>query len=297
MHINRTSQLLVSGASGQLGQRVLHHLVQQGVSPERIIATTRNVSSLAEFARIGMDIRYADLDHPESLPEAFAGASRMLLISTGEIVPVGRRASQHIRGIDAAIGVGVEHIVYTSGFDPSPSTPMFWDHDHHTTELHLRASGSSWTFLRNCEYMEVHVNSFWPTAIVDDTLYATSGEGRCSFIARDDCARAAAAALADDSVASTIRQITGPIAYTIDEAIAVFNESTGKNIKVMHTAPEDLEKILQRNGVEQWLIDCHLALDEGIRLGYYDAVSHDVEELTGRAPITLRDFILAGKPA
>ncbi len=48
------STLLVTGASGKFGQRVLHHLLETlQIAPERIIATTRKPEALQAFAQRG----------------------------------------------------------------------------------------------------------------------------------------------------------------------------------------------------------------------------------------------------
>ncbi len=56
-------------------------------------------------------MRKADFDDPASLRAAFAGGTKMLLISTAR---VGSRVGQHINAIDAAVAAGVHHIAYTS---------------------------------------------------------------------------------------------------------------------------------------------------------------------------------------
>jgi NAD(P)H dehydrogenase (quinone) len=75
--------LLVTGATGHLGQRVLHHVVDTlRVPGNRIIATTRKPESLSAWAVKGVVVRTADFENTASLPDAFRGAGRLLLIST-----------------------------------------------------------------------------------------------------------------------------------------------------------------------------------------------------------------------
>src|SRR6185436_16251348 len=106
--------LLVTGASGHLGQRVLCHLLDTlKVPPGRIIATTRKPDSLATWAARGVGIRAADFDNEASLTRAFHGAGRVLLISTDADMR-GQRVRQHQCAITAAEKAGVEHLTYTS---------------------------------------------------------------------------------------------------------------------------------------------------------------------------------------
>jgi len=98
-----TSNLLVTGASGHLGQQVLESLLVAGET--NIIATTRNLDKLSNFANQGVTVRYANFDEPESLKTAFAGAERLLLISTdalGDPEQPNKRLNQHKTAIQVA---------------------------------------------------------------------------------------------------------------------------------------------------------------------------------------------------
>jgi len=80
------TKLLVTGASGHFGQRVLHHLLSTlKVPANNIIATSRTPDKLTSWAAQGVTVRAADFEDPTSLPAAFQGAERLLLISTDAV--------------------------------------------------------------------------------------------------------------------------------------------------------------------------------------------------------------------
>jgi NAD(P)H dehydrogenase (quinone) len=60
--------LLVTGASGGLGRRVVELLAASGA--DRVVATTRTPDTLTDLARRGVDVRRADFDDARSLPAA-----------------------------------------------------------------------------------------------------------------------------------------------------------------------------------------------------------------------------------
>jgi NAD(P)H dehydrogenase (quinone) len=132
-----STPLLVTGASGQLGRRVLELLLERNAGP--IIATTRTPASLAGFAARGVDVRRADFEDDASLTAAFAGAKRALLISTDAVDRPGRRLAQHRSAIAAFERAGIEHVVYTSLPNPI-DTPVTIAPDHAGTEAALAAS-------------------------------------------------------------------------------------------------------------------------------------------------------------
>jgi len=97
--------LLVTGASGQLGRRVVELLLDAKAG--RVIATTRTPEKLASLAARGAEIRRADFADPASLRAAFGGADRLLLISTGDLFPLGLRLGQQRAAVAAAVAAGV----------------------------------------------------------------------------------------------------------------------------------------------------------------------------------------------
>ena len=102
--------IIVTGASGAFGMAAARLLLER-VPASELILTTRKPEQLAEFSKLGVKVRKADFDYPETLGAAFAGGEKMLLISTAR---VGSRVSQHENAVKAAVKAGVKHIVYTS---------------------------------------------------------------------------------------------------------------------------------------------------------------------------------------
>jgi NAD(P)H dehydrogenase (quinone) len=105
-------QLLVTGASGNLGKAVVAELRRFGA--KKVIAATRTPGKHQELASLGVEEREADFDRPETLQTAFRGVERLLLVSTDSLHAPDVRIKQHRAAIQAAIGAGVEHVVYTS---------------------------------------------------------------------------------------------------------------------------------------------------------------------------------------
>jgi NAD(P)H dehydrogenase (quinone) len=201
-----SDRLLVTGASGHFGQRVLHHLLNTlGVPASRIIATTRRTATLSEWAAKGVTVRASDFDAPASLEAAFLGASRVLLISTD---PIGKRLAQHQAAIDAAVKAGVDHVIYTSMPTPEKSLVSFAP-EHAGTEAALAKSAlPGWTVLRNNWYFETLFMSM-PSTLASGKWFTATNGGRAAMMARDDLARAAAAALAGADRGKNTFTLTG----------------------------------------------------------------------------------------
>jgi NAD(P)H dehydrogenase (quinone) len=286
-----TATLLVTGAAGQLGQRVLHHLLNTlEVAADRIIATTRNPESLAAWAAQGLRIRAADFDDKASLARAFQGAERVLLISTDADIP-GRRVQQHQRAIAAAEHAGVDHLTYTSMPDPHRSLVLFAP-DHASTEETLsRSSLASWTVLRNHWYFE-NLSMTLPAVLARGGLwFSAAGDGRLADIARDDLALAAAHALASPATGKTTYTLSGAEALTTFEQTQQISAAIGKPIKVIPVSADYLASGMIDAGLPEHLAQLLTSFDVNVAAGHMGNVSDDFERLTGRKPRLFADWL------
>ncbi len=289
--------LLVTGASGQLGRRVIAHLLQsQKVPPQRIIATTRKPESLADLAAQGIVVRKADFEDPASLATAFAGADRLLLISTDALDRPGRRLEQHRNAIDAAAKAGVKHVVYTSMPRPEAGSPIPFAPDHLGTEQALAASPMSWTVLRHNWYAD-NLHLSLPNALATGHWYSAAGDGATAYVTREDCARADAAALASADTSKATFDITGPQALSVEQIARLATEVLGKPIQVVPVSPEQLAQGLAAAGVPAFMVPLLVSFDVNALAGRVATVSPAVQDLTGKPAQRLQDWLSVNKLA
>lgn len=288
---------LVTGASGHFGRIVLDSLLTTHKIPaNRIIATTRKPDSLAEYAAKGVTIRLADFEKPEGLAAAFAGAERLLLISTDTLDRPGARLAQHRNAVAAAAQAGVRHMLYTSLPSPETSAILFAP-DHLGTEQAIAASGiPGWTFLRNSWYFE---NLFYalPHAIQSGSLYSSAGDGRLAHVAREDLAHAAAAALAGGETGRVTHTLTGTKAYTMAEIVSLVSRAVNRPIALVPVSDDQLTGGLVAAGFPEPVAKVFTSFDTAIRQGGLAEVTDDVKALTGNTPWSFEDWLTANAPA
>lgn len=300
--------ILITGASGSFG-RQLAELLLERVPASELILVTRNPAALASLAARGAQIRAGDFDRPETLPRAFAGAERMLLIST---LAVGRRRqSQHRAAVEAATKAGVKHIVYTSSIGILPRNPSFAVVDHLFTESLLRSCGAAFTVLRNSQYAEVIATMLAPLALQTGKWVMSTGEGRMAFVSKKDCVASAAAALTSPGHEGAIYEITGPELYSFREAAALAAELGGRPVEYVSVTHEEklaffdaagvpreyVEGQTNSDGTGVWGSEEMVSYERAVRQGYFSICSQHVQLLTGRPARSLREVFLENREA
>jgi len=282
--------ILITGAAGQLGRIVLDQLLASGeIAPASIIAASRDTAKLADYGARGVTLRKVDFDDPSSLPAAFAGVDKALIISTDALGEPGKRLNQHKAAVEAAAKAGVGRIFYTSLPQPDDSRVTFAG-DHLGTENAIKATGIPYTFFRNGWYLE---NLFMalPHALKTGQWYSASGQGLIAHVARADIGAAIAASLLSQDKDSKIYTFTGPAAHTVEEIAAAAGKATGLPLQVVHVSDEQLAEGLKGAGLPDFLIPTIVSFDTNTRDGKIAMVTGDIEALTGRKPQSLEAFL------
>ena len=289
------STLLVTGASGHLGRLVLEHLTTGGAAAgAKIIATSRSPEKLKDFAQRGVDVRQADFDDDvATLTKAFAGADRMLMISTDSLTGPLSRTKQHTRALEAAANAGVKHVIYTGVVDAKTS-PLSLAEDHAATEVAIEKSAfaDSHTILRNNFYAELLLGTL-PPALASGQLFSAAGDGTIAYVARADCAKAAAHALASSFTGKRIADVTGPEALSHADVARIATEVTKKPVAVVPVSVEQLAEGMKKAGLPAPMADMFAGIDIGVGKGALQRVGDGVKSLTGQAPQSVKDFLTA----
>jgi NAD(P)H dehydrogenase (quinone) len=262
-------KIVISGASGQLGELVVRDLLARGVPASNLILVSRTPAKLEEFKKLGATTRFGDFSKPESLPAAYAGGDKLLLISIG--FDAGPRPEAHKRAVDAAVAAGIKHIVYTSFVAISKGDQTGLASDHFQTEEIIKKSGAAWTMLRNSIYANGLVQQA-AKMVADGKATVSDTDFRIGYVTREDCAAAAAAVLSSQGHENKAYDITGPELIGPREIAAAASAVTGKHIEL--TSP-----------------DPNAPARRGFGGSTYEVVSDDVAKLTGRPATSVRQLL------
>ncbi|QIA65512.1 NAD(P)H-binding protein [Vibrio astriarenae] len=286
------SKILVTGATGKLGQKVVSSLLNDfNIAPEQLIVTTRSVSKLNELCKLGVEVREADFSNPESLTKAFKGADRLLLIS---IDASGPRTQSHLNAITAAEKAGVSHISYTS-MPAAEESPVVFAHEHEATEAAIKLSNiPNVAILRNNWYFE-NLPEYFASVLQTGFWLTSSGEGKIAEVSREDLAYAAAASLVKDIKGKKTFNLNGTEALTHEEMALQINTTLGTSIQVVQLSDEVYKAKLESFELPKPIVDLCVTMDKHNRLDLSAGNGQDFESLTGRKPISFKTWLNSNK--
>jgi NAD(P)H dehydrogenase (quinone) len=268
--------IVVTGATGQLGRLAIAALLKK-VPAASVVAAVRNVEKAKDIAALGVQVRQADYNNPESWDSALKGADRVLLISSNEI---GQRAKQHRVVVDAAKRAGIKLLAYTSVLRADTSV-LGLAAEHKATEEAIRASGVPFVFLRNGWYTE-NYDSVVKSAPQVGSVYGCAGDGRISAAARADYADAAAVVLSADGHAGKVYELGGDTSFTLAELAAEIGRQVGKTIGYVNLGEPEYKNVLLGVGLPEPYAALLADSDTGISKGALYDESHQLSKLIGR---------------
>jgi NAD(P)H dehydrogenase (quinone) len=277
--------ILVTGASGHLGRLVVESLLERGVPAQDVVATARDLGSIADLAAKGVDVRRADYTDPASLKDAFVGVDKALLVSSSEI---GQRAEQHRNVIDAAADAAVSLLAYTS-IANADSTSLLLAGEHQETEKYLQSSGLPLVLLRNSWYIENYTEQM-AVALEHGAVLGAAGEGSVSAAARADYAAAAAAVLTLDDQAGKVYELGGS-PFTLAEYAAELSTQTGRPVVYQDLPTDEFAAVLVGAGLPDAVAAVYADSDRGLKAGDLVVDSSHLEQLIGRPSTPLADAI------
>lgn len=275
--------VLVIGGTGTTGSRVAGQLGARGQLPR--IASRRGSESGSD-AGFSERVRF-DWYDPSTHRDAVEGVHAMYVLA-----PVGEPDPAPIMTpfLHLAAQAGVRRAVLLSSSAIAPGTPGLG-----AVHTALGELFGQWAVLRPSWFMENFVESHPHARSVRDhgEIVSATGEGRVGFVAAEDIAAVAVAALLDATPHNTDHVLTGPEALSYDEVAAILSEVTGSPVRHRRVSPAELADRLGDTGLPVGFARLLADLDDAIAGGAEDRTTSTVARLTGREPRSFRDVVSA----
>jgi uncharacterized protein YbjT (DUF2867 family) len=193
--------------------------------------------------------------------------------------------------------LGVEAFVNMSQMTVSQmsiqnTTPSHQQRQHWLGEQALAWSALPVVTIRPTMFLE----SFLPLAArsirARGRIEVPFGRGKTNPVAAADVARVIVAILADPAPhLGQVYELTGPRSQDIHGVAREFSDALNREVTYSDIRPEDWERELKKAGLPEHLTQHLVTMGELHRAGRYDRLTDGVERATGRAAMSVRDFV------
>lgn len=287
-------KLLVTGATGNLGRLTLQLLLER-LPADQLAGLSRSPDRAADLAELGVDIRPGDyLDHA-SLVRAFAGVDKLLLVSAQAFTD---RNTQHFNAITAAKQAGVRQVIYTAiqRDEELGITQVGVTESDVFAEQALRASGLTYTILRNPMYLE-QFDGYIGADAYEQGVRAPHGEGTMAPALLRDLAAANVAVLTQDGHENKAYTLNGSEAASFRDIAATLSEIHGTTVPYLPVGVEEYLESQVEKGMPRPVAEFLTAWVVGVSLGSFSKNTDDLEQLIGYRPTGYREFLEKNYPA
>ncbi|MHA7685428.1 NAD(P)H-binding protein [Cupriavidus sp. PET2-C1] len=276
----RKPRIAIAGATGRVGATLTTLLA---ADPIDLVALTRQPST----ARLpeGVIPFEVDFKRADTLEETLRGVDRLFIAHGTSLEQV----ANEIALIDAAVASGVRHIVKLSALGPATRLlPIAW---HMQIEAHLAQQPIASTVLRPSTFS--HVLKRLGPHIAAGSWAGAAGNGRVNFIDTRDVADVARIALLEEIEPASQRayHLSGPRAWTMNQVAEELARLLGHPVTYVERSPAEQREALLGAGLAPLVADLLVGLDQMFRESVIAETTSTVEELTGKAPRSLTEWL------
>jgi len=261
----QTGPVLVLGATGKTGRRIVERLQGQGIE-------VREGSRQAVPA--------FSWQQPEGWDAVLAGMRAIYVNYAPDLAVPGAAAAITLL-MSKAKAAGVEHVVLLSGRG---------EEEAQNCEAIVQASGLSWTIVCAGWFNQNFSEGAFLDMVREGVITLPAGDIGEAFVDVDDIADVAAAALIDRKHAGELYELTGPRLLTFNDIADELSRATGREIRFVRIEREAFSGALEAAGTPAdiaWLLDYlfHTVLD-----GRNATLCDGVERALGRKPKDFSEF-------
>ena len=274
--------ILITGASGTVGKAVLAEVTRSG---DLHRAMYRSKEEAAK-APTGTETVIADFADKASLAPVLRGVESVYLVCS----PIPDLVQLESNVIEASQAAGVRRIVLNSALGAGDYTKSFpsW---HRKVEDKLKTTKMAYCVLRPNSFMQNIVAFYAPSIRAQGAFYAAMDNARTSYIDVRDIAAIAARALRGGQHDGKTYELNGPESLTCAEVAEKISRHAGVAARFVDIPVEAQRKAMLDQGMPEWQVTALLDLQACYTGGKGGTVDSLTEELLGRPPIKMDQFL------
>ena len=271
---------LITGATGNVGGELVTQLIDAG---HNVRAYVRNPDKARRQLPEVAEIAIGDLDDTAALNQAAEGVDAIFFMQAAPI------PAQAQKVVDAATAAGVRRIVALSSIGTVLLPMCIIGAAINARDDVLRATDLHITFLKPNTLAS---NALWwkPTIANEGKVYDPTDPGLTPPIDPYDIARVAATVLTQPGHEGHSYILNGPEALSAREQVEILADVLDREIDFVAVTPEQYAEVNIARGTPEPQARGLQDLQELFRAGRSGILSEDVNNLTGIAPRTFRQW-------
>jgi uncharacterized protein YbjT (DUF2867 family) len=275
--------ILLTGATGKTGGEVARQLAAAGVPFRALI---RNPDKAEALKALGAELVVGDLADQAFLPRALSGIEKAFLVMPNDE----QQLILENQFTDAAAAAGVQHLVYLSSLESVPESKNPITQNHVAAQNHIRESGMTWTIVRPT-FFNQNFETYAPRIREAKQIVMPVGNGTISSTDLRDVGEIIREVLTKPGHENKSYDLTGPELLTFTEIAEKFSKILGTHVEFIDQPLEEFGELLRTIGLSEWRVDAVCKELEAIGAGVVDHTTDTIEELLGRPPISLEQYI------
>lgn len=279
--------ILITGATGQVGTAVVEHLLVGPLAKSTVAALrpgTENQTK-ANAARI------LDFEDPSTFEAACTDITILFLLRPPHISAV----EKYFRPLlTTARDCGVEKVVFLSvqGADKSSVIP------HYKIEQLIKEFGFAYIFVRPGYFMQNLTTTHRPSIAEKDQIVLPAGEAAFTWVDVENVGEASAKLLENfDAHCNTNIDVTGTEQKSFSEVANTLTEELGRKISYRSINPISYYFMKRKSGMDKSFALVVTLLHFLPRLQKPGPLSNAYQDLTGKTPTTIKEFVLRERAA
>jgi uncharacterized protein YbjT (DUF2867 family) len=273
-------RLLITGASGEIGQQVVKQLVRRGERPRIFVRDAMKAGAL--FGQ-DVEISVGDFKDATALNRALNQVDTVLSITAGPDL------ARHDESIAmAARSNRVSRLVKLSSYDARVNVGTgAW---HAAGEAAIRESGVPFTFVQPSGFMN-NMLHWAPSIKMKGVVRSATGTGRIPFIHPKDVVDVIVKTVTTEGFVGEALPITGPEALSYAEMAERIGTALGNPVGFLDMSMDDARLEQAACGESDAVISAHVSIFQAIRDGALSQVTDTVERALGRQAVGVDQWI------
>ncbi|MCZ6503042.1 MAG: NmrA family NAD(P)-binding protein [Gammaproteobacteria bacterium] len=276
--------ILITGATGRIGRRVVERLVEAD-QPLRVLV--RDEEKAKHLLPAGIDVFAGNLADYGLVQSAVDGTQSVMLLSPVDPKQVELQGNV----VNAAMATSHPYIVKISGLDTAADSYVDCGRWHAETEQQIQSSGLRHTFLRPLFFMQ-NLAFLLDSARSKGIIRAGVGDSKIAMVDADDIAEVTTKLLMDKNMLMDQEvTLTTAESVTYHQVASVFTQVLARKVRYEQQSLEEVRQALLTSNQPEWHINILLQFNRAFLEGKGDAANTAVEDILGRPATTLLQYL------